>query len=341
MSTPPADPRSPVEPTLGPEEKGFLHRPDGSRIWFQRHRAPAAGAPCGVVVLCPPGGRNAAYWPPEWVDELTSRGSDVVRFDWRHQGRSVAPATVAAPGPDAAAEVMAADVVALCRQLISPDPPAVTTEPAAPALSAAAVAAGPLTLVGVGLGGWVAARAAQHLDLVGLPGRLVLVGSSRWFADPTMPGPSEPVVVALVMRRRGSGPTDLLRALSREVSAERGGPGPLDGAPLRARVQTWLTHGFNPDDPHWAQWLAAPRLDLSARLGARIVVLHGEADPVVPLAHGDDLARRSGARMRIIPDVGHHVEEPMLAAIATAVFDGPVFTEAVRAGSPTQGTDQR
>lgn len=280
------------------------------------------GAVPSVVVLCAPGGRNAAYWPGEWVAELTALGHLVVRFDSRYQGRSEAPADF--PDPEQAAEVMAEDLVGLCRHLAQDQ----LTERTDPGTGVGVR----LTLVGVGLGGWVAARAASGLGRLGLrPGRLVLVGTSCWFADPTMPGPIEPLVVALVMRRRGSGPNDLLRALSREVSAERGGSGPLDGEPLRRRVQTWLDHGFNAEDPYWAHWLAAPPLTTPATpaavpdpvglLAERIVVMHGEADPVVPLAHGQRLGRAFGVPVQVIDGAGHHVEGPMLRAIAAALMD--------------------
>ena len=290
-------------------ESDVLVRPDGTRLWFEMVRAPCSDPPPrALVVLCPPGGRNAACWPPAWVRRLAAGGHGVVRFDWRGQGRSdwVGPPGAGPGWSDP--ERLVDDVVALCERVV-PDTSAMG-----------------LSIVGAGLGGWVATRVAQERGRRGLGlGALVLAGTSCWYSDPAMPGPTEPTVVALVLRRRGGGPAELIRALSREAAVERGGSGPPGGALMVAEVQRWLEHGFNPDDAHRATWLAARPLERDSASGdltglaRRVVVVHGDEDPVVPLAHGRRLADRTGTTLRVVPAAGHHLDEAVLDALGAAL----------------------
>ena len=319
----------------------MLTRPDGACIWFDQHQpappgtagawaAPASGAAAPLLVLCPPGGRNAAYWPASWITELQDAGFEVLRFDWRDQGRSQLPAPVTpsrqhgtengtSPGAQAAhvlpADVLAADVEALCASVLG-ESPVDDTGAGGPARRARS-ARRDLYLVGVGLGGWVAMWVARRRADRGLrPSRLVLVGTSGWYADPSLPGPTEPTVVSLVLRRRGSGPVDLLRAISREVAVELGGVAGIDGTPLNAEVAGWLAHGFNAEDGHRVTWLAAgSQWGELEGLADRVTVLHGQIDPVVPLAHAHRLARRAGADLIVVEGAGHHVDAVLRQAL--------------------------
>lgn len=283
-----------------------MHSADGTRLWWDRAtstRPTTARRP--VVVLAAPGGRNSAYWPSSFVSRLVSGGLDVVRFDWRGQGRSDWP-----PGTFGA-EVFVDDLDALLSSALgvqdtnADDPP--------------------LYLVGVGLGGWVSARVARRLTArQRRPARLILVGTSGWYSDPSMPGPSEPTVVALVLRRRGGGPGELGRALSREVAVEEARSGPLDGAQRLDEVRQWIDHGFNPADTHRLSWLAAPPAwDALDGLADAVVVLHGELDPVVPLPHGARVADCAGGMLEVLPGVGHHVEETARGRLAELLLAGP------------------
>jgi pimeloyl-ACP methyl ester carboxylesterase len=65
---------------------------------------------------------------------------------------------------------------------------------------------------------------------------------------------------------------------------------------------------------------AAPRGRLSA-VSARTLVVHGTADPLFPVEHGEALARAiPDARLLLVDGAGHGVEpadwEPLAAAIA-------------------------
>jgi len=272
--------------------------PDGTSLWFGHDLAPdrrdaeRAEPSRPVVVLCPPGGRNAAYWPARLVDGLVAAGVEVVRPDWRGQGRSRWDV-----GPVSATQ-LADDLLDVVRAVVGDDEPSVR----------------PLTLVGAGLGGWVAARAARWLLAGGRrPAHLVAVGSSARYSDPGLPGPTEPTVVSLVLRRRGGGPEDLTRSLAREIAVEAARPGPVDGSVWIDVARSWVDHGYNPDDGHRVAWLAAPDLGRGeVPVAERVTVLHGADDPVVPAVHGERLAGVLGGTFRLVPGAGHHLDGALL-----------------------------
>jgi pimeloyl-ACP methyl ester carboxylesterase len=187
----------------------------------------------------------------------------------------------------------------------------------------------PLTLVGQGLGGWVAARAARSLAATGRrPARLVVIGSSARYSDPRLPGPTEPTVVSLVLRRRGGGPDDLTRALAREIAVETAAPGPVDGSRWTDVARAWADHGYNPDDGHRVAWLAAPDLGPGrGPVAEQVTVLHGAADPVVPVVHGERLAGLLGGTFTTVPDAGHHLTDALLDRLVDVLA-------AARPGSP-------
>lgn len=291
-----------ADPSVGSVESVVV-TDDGTMLWVE---ASSSTQPTPTVrpllLLATPGGRNSAYWPSSLVAELVAGGLDVVRFDWRGQGRSGWP-----PGP-LDAEVLVDDLDAVASAVLGQ--------------GEAGPAGRPLYVAGVALGGWVAAVLARRLATRGRrPARLVLLGTSGWYGDPAMPGPTEPTVVALVLRRRGGGPAELARALSREVAVEEARPGPLDGARRLAEARRWIEHGFNTEDTHRVCWLGAPSLwDELDGLADEVVVLHGAADPVVPLAHGERLAAAAAAELQVLVGVGHHLDEIAAARLAEVLL---------------------
>jgi len=70
------------------------------------------------------------------------------------------------------------------------------------------------------------------------------------------------------------------------------------------------------------------RSALLPRISAPTLVVHGMADPLVPVACGQDLARRiANARTDFIPGMGHDLPEPLLERFAQGIADN-----AARAG---------
>jgi pimeloyl-ACP methyl ester carboxylesterase len=276
------------------------------QLWWEAIGESDAAA---TVVLVPDAQRPAAYWPKQLLDGLTGAGWQVVRLDLRDQGRS--PWTAE---PYSLADLVV-DVAGVCRE---------------------ASAGRPCHLVGHGLGGAVALQLAfeagspPRFDLCGL----TVTGTSGWLIDPSLPGPEEPVAVGLIWRTRmGEGrPDRLVRAVSREHRLLMAEGDDVGGPAAMLAVDEWLSWGFNPRDGHHRAWLeAADRWMHLAGLGLPLTVVHGSADPLVPLVHGLRLARTvSGARLVEIEGGGHALTPRHVDALLAAV--GPAG--GVRTASP-------
>jgi pimeloyl-ACP methyl ester carboxylesterase len=129
-------------------------------------------------------------------------------------------------------------------------------------------------------------------------------------ASPTTGGPAE----------RGSTSGSLARTLARELrllTTPADDPGPVEAL---AEVERWLAWGFNPADGHGRAWLtAAPLWGVAAARRHPLVVVHGAADPLLPVAHGERLAAEGGASLRVVEDVGHALGPRLVAAVLDAV----------------------
>jgi pimeloyl-ACP methyl ester carboxylesterase len=198
-------------------------------------------------------------------------------------------------------------------------------------------------LLGHGLGGSIAlelaARAVDSASIRRTPGPasesttdlgppppstsriagVTIVGGTGWLVDPTLPGASEPVVVGLLWRHRmATDPgADLGRAVARELRLLSGTADEPSAAAALAEVRRWLDAGFNPVDDHRRAWLEAPsRWDALRSLPIGSSVIHGSADPLVPVEHGRRLAALAPhARYVELPGVGHALSPPLIRAV--------------------------
>jgi len=104
-----------------------------------------------------------------------------------------------------------------------------------------------------------------------------------------------------------------------------GSPGyPADDATLRTMVERDQKRSFYPRGmarQTLAIMAAKSRLPLLARITAPTLVIHGKADPLVPVAAGRELARRiAGARLEEIEGMGHDLPEPLLPRIGQLIL---------------------
>lgn len=66
---------------------------------------------------------------------------------------------------------------------------------------------------------------------------------------------------------------------------------------------------------------AAPRGEALRALDLPALVIHGDADPLVPLAAGERTAEcLNGARLAVFKDLGHDLPEPLLGAMADEII---------------------
>jgi len=161
-------------------------------------------------------------------------------------------------------------------------------------------------IVGASMGGMIAQRVAATA-----PGRvrsLVSIMSSSGARG--LPGPRPEVGSALMRRPRTQDEAALVEyslGLVRLIAS----PGwPFDEAANRERIAIGLRRSWRPEGV--VRQMLAIGADTGLRpqvlpnIGSPTLVLHGDADPLVPIACGRDTARRiPGARFEAIPGFAH------------------------------------
>jgi len=263
----------------------------GVELCYERRGAP----PDPVVVLIAGLGRQLIGWDDAFCDLLVARGFRVLRFDNRDAGLSThldgGPAfDIAAArrgGRDAVAytlDDMADDTVDLLDTL--------GIEHA--------------HLVGTSMGGMIAQTiAVRHPSRVRSLCSIMSTTGAHDVAQPT------PEAMAVVTRRP---PTDRSGYVDFELANCRvvGSRGALvDEAWRRARFEHFFDRGIDPAGMARQIMAIVASGDRTAALGAVTVptlVIHGDADTLVPLDGGEATARSvPGAELLVIRDMGHEI----------------------------------
>jgi pimeloyl-ACP methyl ester carboxylesterase len=237
------------------------------------------------------------WWEDGFCRMLADGGRLVIRYDHRDTGRSV----TYEPG---APEYTEADLVA--------DPTGVLD---ALGLDAAHV-------VGTSMGG-----ALAQLLTLDYPERvtsLVLMSTSGGAGDSDLPGASDAYIRALDGQEVDwSDPesiVDYVVADCRALSGRRA----FDEARVRERVRRDVARATNPASArnHWALEGEGPWRARLSSIAVRTLVIHGSADPLFPLPHGEALAREiPGARLMVLDGAGHLVDPADWSAIVEAILE--------------------
>jgi pimeloyl-ACP methyl ester carboxylesterase len=237
-------------------------------------------------------------WPPAMVQAIADAGFRVVRFDNRDIGLSQHFDHLGSPSliweglkfrlgwrirPPYSIEDMAADTVGV--------------------LDALKIAKA--HVVGVSMGGMVAQRVA-----VLAPSRVISLTSIMSSSGARgLPEASPAVTRVLLSRPAGKGVQAAVDHTARLLKAI-GSPGfPTPDAELREKVAAAAQRSFHPQGVV-RQMVAiaadSTRAAALAKVTAPTLVLHGRADPLVPMPCGQDTAKRiSGARFESIEGMGH------------------------------------
>ena len=257
------------------------------------------GAPADPAVLLMAGSTSSMDW---WENGLCARIAAglrfVIRYDQRDTGRSV---TYPAGRPGYAGADLVAD--------------------AAGVLDAYGIAA--THVVGVSAGG-----ALAQVLAVDDPGRvlsLVLISTSFVGDDRApLPGPTEELTRFWGTPMPDSADRDA--ALDHLVAYQRlltGGRRPFDDAFARDLVRRDMerARSYPSAGNHELIEGAAPREPVSA-ISAPTLVVHGTADPLFPVEHGEALATAiPGARLLLLDGAGHGVEPADFETIAAAIAE--------------------
>jgi proline iminopeptidase len=275
-----------------------------------QHYRPQRAKPDALPVLLIMGlGMQGPSWPPALVEGFVDAGHEVATFDNRDIGLSTKDSRWGQPNI----------VWAMMRQMLG-------LKVHAPYLldDMAKDAAGLLDalqwsrahVVGVSMGGMIAQILASKLpDRVASLGLIMTTVGKRH-----LPGPTAKARAALLGRPPSNASHEQLVQHSLGIMQAIGSPAfPQDIAATQERISRLIKRSYHPRGV--ARQLLAiaasgSRSYLMPRITQPTVVIHGDADPLVPVAHGVDLAKRlPQARLRIVPGMGHDLPAPVCAIV--------------------------
>jgi pimeloyl-ACP methyl ester carboxylesterase len=280
-------------------------RANGIDICFETFGDPGHPALLLVMGL----GVQMTEWEPSFCQQFADRGFHVIRFDNRDTGLSTHFAGAPTDRPPYTLADMASDAAGL--------------------LDALGVPAA--HLVGASMGGMIAQTIA-----IRYPERVLsLCSIMSTTGRPDVAKPTREafaVIVAPVPDTREG----VVEAAVARAKVLRGGGFPFDEEAVRRRSGAAYDRSF--DSTAKARQRAAiaatveDRTEALGRLRVPVVVIHGAADPLVPVTGGQVTAAAvPGAELVVIPGMGHEVPVGVRTLIVDAVAENAARVEAVEA----------
>ena len=258
-------------------------------------QGPANGEPLLMIMGL---GMPLVAWPQELVQMLVSRGFRVLRMDNRDAGLSQGFDALGLPNV-----VMAGLRYTLHLPLKSAYGIADMALDAVGVLDALGIPRA--HICGASMGGMVAQHlAANHAPRVKSLNLIMTTSGSRRLAQPS------PRVRRALMSRPATRDAPAVVAHLQRILGVIGSPAyPPEPAVSQARLMAMVLRGWRPAGT--ARQLVAvvadgDRSPLLARIAAPTHVIHGEADPLIPVDAGRNLAAHIiGATLDIVPGMGH------------------------------------
>ncbi|MDR0275247.1 MAG: alpha/beta hydrolase [Burkholderiaceae bacterium] len=275
----------------------MLIEANGLQIAVERDEPP--GGARGQVLLVMGLGGQLIHWPAALVRALVDEGWGVIRMDNRDAGLSTHLSALGRP--------RLGRIAALAWLGLRPHAPYTLRDMAQDALGVLdALGVARAHVVGVSMGAMIAQRVAlaapQRVQtLVSIMGSSGARGLLR---------PKASVVRAAAGKPIGGAEEAQAQYYMRFLQAVASPVFPPSEADLRAALMESARRS-RPDDLATLRQSAAILADGArarelARMNVPTLVMHGRADPWVPLACGVDTARRiPGARLAVIEDMGH------------------------------------
>ena len=270
------------------------------------------GAKSAPVILLIMGlGTQMIAWPDAFQHDLAAAGYRVIAFDNRDIGLSSHLADAASPSIAWAAFAT--------RFGLRWHPPYSLTDMAADAVALLDALEIPAAhIVGASMGGMIAQIiAATAPDRV-----LSLTSIMSTSGAPGLPGPSAALRRHLIAPRKGAGPV----AASADILERTSFPDPARGpGAFHAMAQRAFDRATNPKgrNRHLLAIIAdGSRADRLAAITAPTLVIHGEADPLIPIACGKDTAARiRNARFESIAAMAHDLPPSQMPHLAQLITD--------------------
>lgn len=283
---------------------------NGIEIEYDDHGDPAAPPVLLVMGL----GAQMTLWPIELVEALVARGFRVIRYDNRDIGLSHKFEGAKAPGM--------VRLLLLSRFGFKPKVPYTLADMAADGIGLLdALGIAKAHIVGASMGGMI----AQHMAFAHPERVLSLTSIMSTTGNRKLPGGTREAIGVLT-KRPASMEEDVLVEHGIKVARAIGSPGfPLDEDKVRERSRALIRRSFYPAGmPRQFAAIVADgdRRERLRSVKAPTLVIHGEADPLVPLPGGEDTARSiAGARLKTIPGMGHDLPVELVDEIADAVAE--------------------
>jgi pimeloyl-ACP methyl ester carboxylesterase len=282
---------------------------NGIRIAFD-----TAGDPKSVPLLLISGlGLQLTAWPDEFVEGLVELGFYVIRFDNRDSGLSTKFEHAGTPS------LTLAWLKSLLR--IPLKPPYRLEDMADDAIGVlSALGVARAHVVGMSMGGMVGQLMAAKFPSRVLSLTSIMSSSGRR----GLPGPTQAARRALLRRPRGASDIDTAIDYNVQLLQAVGSPAyPTPEKHLRRRVARALRRNCCPGGvvrQMLAVTACGDRTPQLQTIVAPTLVIHGAADPLVPLACGVDTAQAiPGARLEVIEGMGHDLPAQLLERLLALI----------------------
>lgn len=267
-----------------------------------------------VILLIMGLGTQMIAWPEQFCRGLAGRGYRVIRFDNRDIGLS--------QKMDGARVPNILKMAAYSRLNLPLKVPYRLGDMALDAIGLLdALDIDAAHLVGASMGGMIAQLMASHFPFRVLSLTSIMSTSGRR----SLPGVERQVALHM-LRRPATSDASTLLDYSMRTWRLIGSPAyqPTDEA-LREKIALSLRRSFYPagHTRHMAAILASgDRVLVLQKITAPTLVIHGKADPLVPVAGGIDTAHLvRGAKLELIDGMGHDLPQPLLARFVDLISD--------------------
>lgn len=267
-----------------------------------------------VILLVMGLGGQLTLWPDEFVAALNAHGFRTIRYDNRDVGLSTRF--------DAAGVPNVRWMIVKSLLGLSPRAPYSLRDMAHDGMALLdALGVERAHVAGASMGGMIAQHMAAHWPqrILSLTSIMSTTGNRR------LPR-ARPEAMRALAGRPMSGDPEAMIAYAKKAAYIIGSPAyPPDPDRLDRRVRNDFERAWYP--PGFARQMAAIVADGDRRAMLRTIkvptlVIHGEDDPLVPMAGGEDTARNiSGARLMTIPGMGHDLPLALVDTLADAVAE--------------------
>ena len=153
---------------------------------------------------------------------------------------------------------------------------------------------------------------------------LTLIGTTPGVDDERLPGPDDDFVDKMMRRLFAGPPDDELGRIDWLVELGdfmAGTAFPFDRGEAALLARAELLTGWHAESGHGPAVYGSPsRVDRLAEIAQPTLVVHGTADPVLPIEHGRALALGiDGAVLVEVDGLGHESPAPVLAALTPTI----------------------